>query len=73
MTIFEFEAYCFTGSIDTSGLEHVNMDEIFSLPKDYWIEDIRETKQFLDDQLTTDLPPTLKHELDEQEKRIHAM
>ena len=49
------------------------MDEIFSLPKDYWVEDIRETKQFLNEQVGCDLPKVIQEELDAQEKRIHNM
>ncbi len=61
------------GSIDTSGLDALNWDELFSLPKDYWTEDIQETKQFLDDQVGVDLPAEVRRQLDEQEQRIIAM
>ena len=61
------------GSIDMSGLEDVDWDELFSLPKDYWTEDIKEVKQFLDEQVNGDLPAEITKQLDEQEQRILAM
>lgn len=61
------------GSIDLSGLGTINWDELFSLPKDYWTEDIAETKQFLEEQVGVDLPAEVRKELDEQEQRIKAM
>lgn len=39
------------GSINFEGLADVEEDELMSLPKDYWTEDIKETKQFLEDQV----------------------
>ena len=61
------------GSIDMSGLGDVDWDELFSLPKDYWTEDIKEVKQFLDEQVNGDLPAEITKQLDEQEQRILAM
>jgi len=62
------------GSIDLSGIEQaVDWDELFSLPKDYWVEDIKETRQFLEVELGSDMPARLEAELVEQEKRIQAM
>jgi phosphoenolpyruvate carboxykinase (GTP) len=62
------------GSINVDGLEPaIDWAELFSLPKDYWVEDIRETKQFLDEQVGCDLPETIIEQLNEQEARIAAM
>ena len=63
------------GTIDLTGLEEEGIDwgELFSVPKDYWIEDVRETRQFLDDQVGIDLPETIRQKLDEEETRIAAM
>lgn len=41
----------FLGSINLEGLD-VNWDELMSLPKDYWLEDMVETKQFFDKQVS---------------------
>ncbi|KRX35108.1 Phosphoenolpyruvate carboxykinase [GTP] [Trichinella britovi] len=60
------------GSINTEGL-NVDWDELFSLPKDYWLEDSKEVRKFFDEQIGSDLPPEIKAELDAQEQRIKAM
>lgn len=62
------------GTIDVKGIEdQVHWDELFSLPKDYWVEDIAETRKFLEVEVGQDLPPVIEKELVEQEKRIKAM
>nr|QHC34071.1 phosphoenolpyruvate carboxykinase-like [Platynereis dumerilii] len=61
------------GSINTDGLDKLDMEGLFDLPKDYWVEDIRETRQFLDDQVGEDLPTTIQKELQQQQERISAM
>jgi phosphoenolpyruvate carboxykinase (GTP) len=55
------------------GLDGVRWDKLFSLPKDYWKEDIVETKKFLDEQVGCDLPEKIVQELNAQEARIAAM
>ena len=61
------------GSINLKGLSDVDWEENFSLPREYWMEDIKETQQFLSDQVGCDLPPTVVRELQEQEERIRNM
>jgi len=61
------------GTINMEGLPAVNWEKLFSLPKDYWAEDIMETKKFLDEQVGCDLPKTIVDELNSQEARIAAM
>lgn len=59
-----------TGSIDLTGLGDIKWDELFSLPKHYWLDDMRESKRFLEDQVGTDVPQVIWDELNAQEKRI---
>jgi len=62
------------GSLDLKGLGvKLNWDELFSLPKDYWCEDMQETRQFLEEQVGCDLPEALAVQLAEQEIRVHDM
>jgi len=62
------------GSIDMNGIgAKVNWDELFSLPKDYWCEDMEETRKFLDEQVGCDLPAALARQLDEQQERVLSM
>ncbi|KAL4234345.1 hypothetical protein ACF0H5_005995 [Mactra antiquata] len=60
------------GSINLEGLDKpVKWDELFSLPKHYWEDDMAESKRFLQLQVGEDLPEKVKQELDAQEKRIN--
>jgi phosphoenolpyruvate carboxykinase (GTP) len=61
------------GSINLEGLGDINWDELFSLPKDYWVEDAKEVRRFMQEQVGQDLPAPIQAELDEQEKRIMNM
>lgn len=62
------------GSISMEGLKNVpDWDSLMSLPKDYWMEDARETRTFLTNQLGEDMPAAIKKEMDEQEERIKKM
>lgn len=62
------------GSLDLKGMGvKVNWDELFSLPKDYWSEDMQETRQFLEEQVGCDLPQALAHQLLDQEARVRDM
>jgi len=51
----------------------VHWDELFSVPKDYWVEDIAETRKFLEVELGQDMPPAIQKEVVDQEKRIKNM
>lgn len=39
-------------SMHLEGIEPIDWNELFSLPKDYWVEDMKETRQFLNDQVS---------------------
>jgi len=60
------------GSLNMSGL-NVNEEELFSLPKDYWEEDMQETRDFLVKQVGCDLPDIILKEVDDQAERIKNM
>jgi len=61
------------GSINLEGLSAFDWKKLFSVPKDYWKEDIAETRKFLDEQVGCDLPKALADQLKEQEAKINAM
>ena len=61
-------------SINLSGLkEEVNMKEIFSLPKDFWSEEVQAIRTYFDEQVNDDLPVEVASELDSLEKRVQEM
>jgi phosphoenolpyruvate carboxykinase (GTP) len=61
------------GSLHLEGLDKVDWDELFSIPKDYWVEDAKEVRHFMEEQVGPDLPKEIRAEMDAQEKRINAM
>lgn len=62
------------GSIITTGLgSKINWKELLSLPKDYWMEDVEETRKFLEDQVGPDLPEPLVRQLEAFEARVRDM
>jgi len=61
------------GSINTEGLGKVNWDELMSVPSDYWQQDAKEVRKFLEEQVGPDLPKELKAELEMQEARISKL
>ncbi|PIO69541.1 phosphoenolpyruvate carboxykinase [Teladorsagia circumcincta] len=61
------------GSINLDGIPRVDWNELMSIPKDYWKEDIDESKHFLECQVGPDLPKPIADQLDALEKRIHSM
>ncbi|KAI6206080.1 hypothetical protein M3Y94_00865700 [Aphelenchoides besseyi] len=60
-------------ALNLNGLGEVHMDELMSLPSDYWHEDAKAVRQFFEEQVGPDLPAGIRKELDEQEKRIQAL
>jgi len=46
---------------------------MFTLPKDYWVEDVAETRHFLETELGQDMPAVVQKELLDQQKRIQNM
>jgi phosphoenolpyruvate carboxykinase (GTP) len=62
------------GSLDLTGIEDkVDWDALFALPKDYWQEDAKEVRHFMEEQIGPDMPAAIRAELDAQEQRIMAM
>uniref|UniRef100_A0A2C9L9T4 Phosphoenolpyruvate carboxykinase C-terminal P-loop domain-containing protein n=1 Tax=Biomphalaria glabrata TaxID=6526 RepID=A0A2C9L9T4_BIOGL len=59
------------GSINAEGLPDIKWDELMSVPKDYWSNDAKEIRKFLDEQVGPDLPKEIRAEMDAQEERIN--
>ncbi|KAL7074064.1 hypothetical protein ACQ4LE_006510 [Meloidogyne hapla] len=60
-------------SLNMNGIGEINWEELMSLPSDYWNEDSKEVRKFLEEQVNSDLPEKIRNELNEQEKRILAL
>jgi len=61
------------GSINLEGLGPVDMEQLMSVPKDYWTEDMQETLQFLQQQVGRDLPNVVAHEVHQQIQRVNEI
>jgi len=53
--------------------EEVDMDELFSLPKEFWEQEIRDIRKYFDEQVGDDLPNEILEELKNLEKRVEKM
>ena len=58
------------GSIDTKGLETVNFEELMSVPKDYWLEQLEDVGEYYEEQFGDDLPKELWEELNTFKQRL---
>lgn len=60
-------------AINIEGLsEPPEMDKLFNIPKDYWLEECKSLRQFYDEQLGEDLPTAVLDELNALEERLKA-
>lgn len=61
------------GSLNTEGLGPLDMDQLLSVPKAYWQEDMLETAQFLQKQVGCDLPQAITEQVQQQTIRVNSM
>ena len=59
-------------TINTEGLGTLDMKELFSIPKDYWLKECQSLRQYYEEQLGEDLPQAVRDELHALESRIKA-
>jgi len=50
--------------------DQVNMAELFRIPKDFWLQEVKEIRKYFDEQVNSDLPNEVAFELDKLEERI---
>ena len=60
-------------TINTEGLGTLNMQELFSIPKDYWLDECQSLRQYYDEQLGEDLPQAVRDELDALVSRLNVL
>ncbi|XP_064640065.1 phosphoenolpyruvate carboxykinase, cytosolic [GTP]-like isoform X2 [Lineus longissimus] len=61
------------GSVNTSGLGSVDMNELFRLPKQFWQEEVKEIENYFDEQVNQDLPKGVHDQLKKLEERVNQM
>lgn len=61
------------GALDLSGLGAIDTTQLFSLPKDFWEQEVRDIRSYLTEQVNQDLPKEVLAELEALERRVHKM
>ncbi|XP_028392701.1 phosphoenolpyruvate carboxykinase, cytosolic [GTP]-like isoform X2 [Dendronephthya gigantea] len=57
-------------SLNLDGLGEINMRELMSVPKDYWLKEVEAIRNYFHDQLSTDIPSAIVDELNNLEERV---
>lgn len=60
------------GSINIDGLGKLDMEKLFDIPTDYWLEECQNLRTYYEEQVGEDLPQAVWDELDALEKRLNA-
>lgn len=60
------------GTINTDGLSKVDMDELFSLPKEFWLKECDAINKYFTEQVNEDLPSEMWDELNKLRSRIES-
>ncbi|XP_012562572.1 phosphoenolpyruvate carboxykinase [GTP], mitochondrial [Hydra vulgaris] len=61
------------GSIDISGLGDIDMAELMSTPKAYWLEQLNDLQKYYEDEFLNDLPTELWDEFKSFKQRIEQL
>lgn len=62
------------GALRTDGLSSpINLPELFSCPKDFWLQEVQDIATYFENQVGTDLPPEIAKELSNLEERVQKM
>lgn len=61
------------GALDLSGLRAIDTSQLFSIPKDFWEQEVRDIRGYLTEQVNQDLPKEVLAELEALEERVQKM
>ncbi|XP_040596559.1 phosphoenolpyruvate carboxykinase [GTP], mitochondrial [Mesocricetus auratus] len=61
------------GALDLSGLRAIDTSQLFSIPKDFWEQEVRDIRNYLTEQVNQDLPKEVLAELEALEGRVRRM
>ncbi|KAH8401192.1 hypothetical protein KR009_003563, partial [Drosophila setifemur] len=50
--------------------EQIDVEQLFSLPKDFWSQEVKDIRTYFESQVGTDLPPAIYQQLDELSTRV---
>jgi len=60
-------------SFNLEGLDKINWDELFSQPKDFWLNELTAIEKYFSDNIGTDLPPNLTAQLEQIRRRFNKI
>ena len=60
-------------SINIEGLEKIDMEKLFDIPREYWMDEVERLRRYYDEQLGSDLPSAVQKELNELERRVKSI
>ncbi|XP_076358104.1 phosphoenolpyruvate carboxykinase, cytosolic [GTP]-like isoform X2 [Tachypleus tridentatus] len=58
-------------AINVKGLPPINMKDLLHVPKDFWQSEVKEIREYFEEQLPNDLPPEVQDELHKLEVRVN--
>ncbi|XP_038165951.1 phosphoenolpyruvate carboxykinase [GTP], mitochondrial isoform X1 [Arvicola amphibius] len=61
------------GALNLSGLKAIDNIQLFSIPKDFWEQEVRDIRSYLTEQVNQDLPKEVLAELEALEGRVRRM
>ena len=53
--------------------EEINMKELFSIPKDFWLKEVDDIQTYFDNQVGSDLPAEIQEQLNGLKARLEKM
>lgn len=53
--------------------DQVNWNELFSLPKEFWQDEVADLEKYFDEQFGNDLPNAISEELHNLKERVNNM
>ena len=57
-------------ALNLEGLGKIEMEELMSVPKDYWLKEVEAIRKYFNDQLSSDVPSQITQELNSLEERV---
>lgn len=59
-------------SFNLEGLNKIQWDELFNLPKEFWLSEMSAIEKYFKDNIGSDLPPNLEAQIGQIRRRFNA-
>ncbi|XP_039591762.1 phosphoenolpyruvate carboxykinase, cytosolic [GTP] [Polypterus senegalus] len=61
------------GTLNLKGMKDINLKELFSIPKDFWEQEVHDTRKYFEEQVGDDLPYEIEEQLQHLEQRVQHL